>query len=83
MKKPDISDYIGVTHFTLWDGWLPEWIYKFWKNIFCPRGVHMLDEVWSLENHYLYCDACGFEIDIKTREEELEEDGWCNKVDWP
>jgi hypothetical protein len=83
MEQSKNSKYMGITHFTFW-GWLPEWVYSLWKILFCSNEMHLFDEVLSSDDdHYLYCDACGLSVEIKSREKELEEDGWCNKVDWP
>ena len=35
-----------------------------WKKTFCKRGWHLWDEVLS-ERHYLFCDACEIELEIK------------------
>jgi hypothetical protein len=37
-----------------------------WKRIFCKRGWHLWDEVSSLDEHYLYCDACECQVEIHT-----------------
>lgn len=47
----------------------PAWLdnkrtHRAWKRVFCPQGWHLWDEVWSLDSHYLYCDACGRELPI-------------------
>jgi len=39
-----------------------EWVWNLWSKTMCPNGWHLLDEVMSLNNHYLFCNAC--EIDI-------------------
>ena len=39
-------------------------IWYLWKRFQCPKGNHLWDEVLSLDNHYLSCDACGEEIQI-------------------
>jgi hypothetical protein len=27
--------------------------------------MHLFDEVWSVEDHYLHCDSCGLEVHIE------------------
>jgi hypothetical protein len=69
----------GITYPSI-DGWLPEWFYKIWKNVCCPRGWHLLDEVYGScgcdfngmqcnhpngYKHYLTCDACNFDVELK------------------
>ncbi len=39
-------------------------ILEAWKVSNCPQNHHLFDEVWSLDDHYLYCDACGMEVHI-------------------
>ncbi len=29
-----------------------------WRILFCRGGWHLWDEVESIEEHYLFCDAC-------------------------
>ena len=48
----------------------PDLFYRLWKKIFCKRGLHLFDEVTSLDEHYLYCDACGLMVGIEYMEEE-------------
>ena len=45
-------------------------IRKFWQRWACPRGWHLFDEVQSLEDHYLFCDACGLTVYIEHVEKE-------------
>lgn len=40
------------------------WILKLWKKYCCPKEYHLLDEVYSDNQHYLYCDACELRINI-------------------
>lgn len=40
-------------------------IFSIWKNFFCVKGWHLWDEVLSIQDHYLHCDACEQTIDIK------------------
>lgn len=44
--------YQGITHF------IPMTLLPLWAKLFCKKGWHVWDEVWSLHDHYLYCDAC-------------------------
>ena len=54
------SQYYGVTYPSILD---KSWIQRLWKKYMCPFGWHLLDEVWSIESHSLFCDAC--EMDFK------------------
>jgi hypothetical protein len=63
------------------NGWLPDWFYKLWKEHCCPRGWHLFDECYGACHHKteyecakndcdgymhsLYCDACELDIEIK------------------
>lgn len=63
-----INKYVGITHPVLADGLDDkqyDTILEAWKNANCVQGVHLFDEVWSNENHYLHCDACGIEVHIE------------------
>ena len=42
-----------------------EWFWDLWKKYMCVYGYHLFDEVASLKNHYLFCDACELNIKIK------------------
>jgi hypothetical protein len=61
------NKYIGITH-PLEDA---EALLKSkdfiesWKQSNCRYGMHLFDEVWSDESHYLHCDVCGVEVHIK------------------
>lgn len=35
-----------------------EWVRAVWKRTFCRLGVHLFDQVESLEARSLFCDAC-------------------------
>lgn len=63
-----INKYIGLTHplgeTKLNDEEL-DLILEAWKNSNCPQGIHLWDEVWSLDDHYLLCDACEMEVHIE------------------
>jgi len=64
-----IKKYVGFTHPLSKDVRLGEKEYgvilQAWKTSNCPNGIHLWDEVWNTDNHYLYCDACGIEIHIE------------------
>ena len=47
-------------------------VWYLWKRAFCPHGWHLFDEVWSIEEHTLYCDACGLDIIISSASYEEE-----------
>jgi hypothetical protein len=55
-----MSKYIGLTYPKILS-WKP--ILFLWKKFFCNKNMHLFDEVFS-EKHYLYCDACGFCINV-------------------
>jgi hypothetical protein len=62
--KP-VTHYIGITYPHIFRF---HWVHWLWKLINCRRGMHLWDEVWSPDNHYLFCDACEKRVGI--------EDGW-------
>ena len=36
-----------------------------WFRLFCPKDIHLLDEVLSGSGeHYLICDACNLTVDV-------------------
>jgi hypothetical protein len=44
-----------------------------WKEEFCSENFHLFDEVYSIEDHYLICDACGLTVNISSiMENEIE-----------
>jgi hypothetical protein len=43
---------------------MPSWVGCLWKRVMCPRGYHLLDEVVTIDEHYLVCDACDMIIYI-------------------
>jgi len=50
----------GLTYPGLLGNRLVWWL---WKKIFCPRNIHLFDEVETFEEgNYLYCDACGLMV---------------------
>lgn len=62
-------DYHGISYWRRWHDWMPDWmwtrvIYPLWIRWRCPRGRHLLDEVWSIDEHELRCDACGMRVGI-------------------
>lgn len=62
-----INKYVGISHplgKTELDDEELDLILNAWKNSNCPQGFHLWDEVWSIDSHYLHCDACGMEIHI-------------------
>jgi len=62
------NKYLGITHplaLEEMDKEYNELIMKAWKKTNCPNMIHLFDEVHSLDDHYLSCDACGLEVHIK------------------
>ena len=60
-----VNKYVGITHpinELLTDN---KEFCEAWKITNCKNGIHVFDEVWSLEHHYLHCDVCGMEVHIK------------------
>jgi len=59
------NKYLGITH-PLDDKLLesPEFA-ESWRQANCKNGVHLFDEVHSLDSHYLHCDVCEIEVHIK------------------
>lgn len=60
-----LSKYEGITY--IGSSWLHRW--GIWKRVFCPKGIHLLDEVQTASdpdgwNHYLSCDACNLMVEI-------------------
>lgn len=60
------SEYIGITYPKLFSGNLR---LKLWKKFMCSRNRHLFDEVWSLDDHCLYCDACNLIVNIGSIDE--------------
>lgn len=50
--------YYGYTHK------VPMWLLPVWKKLCCRVDWHAWDEVSSVDEHYLVCDACDEVIDI-------------------
>ena len=64
-------NYRGITHIiSNLPGKLFDIALSFWKRFLCKRNMHLFDEVWSPEEHTLYCDACGLTVHIEKIEEE-------------
>lgn len=57
MRKVKIykNKYVGISYPKLFQNKL---VQRLWGKFMCPKGRHLLDEVWSPGDHYLYCDAC-------------------------
>ena len=63
------NSYIGITHpITDMEKTMSDkehnLVLEAWKRTNCINNIHLFDEVWSLEDHYLHCDACGMEVHI-------------------
>ncbi len=58
-----INKFIGITH-PLGDVLDEDVFCEAWKQANCRYGIHVFDEVHSLEDHYLHCDACNMEVHI-------------------
>ena len=58
----DESQYVGLTHHFP-QSTEPKY-YEMWKKVYCKQNMHILDEVWTIDEHYLYCDACGIIVYI-------------------
>ena len=58
------NKYTGITH-PIEDDMIENKVFcESWKQSNCREGIHLFDEVWSLEHHYLHCDVCGMEVHI-------------------
>ena len=55
------KNWYNITYFSF-DGWLPEWFYKWWKRYRCLKNHHLFDEVLTGYEHSLFCDACGLTV---------------------
>ena len=53
--------YRGLTH----NMPVSNWFLKLWRKVFCKKEIHLLDEVWNAEEHFLICDACEIMVHIK------------------
>ena len=63
------NEYVGISYPKLFRNKLSQWL---WKKFSCPKGRHLLDEVWSFDEHYLYCDACKRFIDEVIEEKKID-----------
>ena len=54
--------YRGYSYWLILDRPFIQWL---WYKIFCKKGWHLWDEVYSIDEHYLFCDACGEKVNIK------------------
>ena len=58
------NKYIWITH-PLHEVLLKNDVFiESWKYTNCVNGIHVFDEVYSDESHYLHCDICGLEVHI-------------------
>jgi len=59
------NKYLGITH-PLGDEPVLEFkeFIESWKIANCKHGMHLWDEVWSTDDHYLHCDVCEMEVHI-------------------
>jgi len=56
----------GITH--------PPLPLKLWRWLFCPRGWHLFDEVWSIEfGRELVCDPCQLVVMVSSVDETWQE----------
>ena len=55
------EDWLGVSYPYVFQN---IFVWKLWKNLFCPMGWHLFDEVQSIDEHYLSCDACDAMVHI-------------------
>lgn len=81
-RKRILKDYIPNPNNRMRELWLDvtyPYIFQniifwwLWKKIFCPTGFHLFDEVQSVYDHYLSCDACDFVVNISRDNEPLKE----------
>ena len=64
-----MNNYRGITYFKFLDNRFFHWLFK---KYFCKKNIHLFDECESLDDHSLYCDACGLTVEIARIEEEEE-----------
>lgn len=57
-KDLNVHKYEGITY--------PNNKTTKWHKAKCLRGQHILDEVWSVDAHYLVCDHCQLMIHISS-----------------
>ncbi len=66
-----INKYLGITHPIEKEQWGEKEqniLFEAWKITNCIHGIHLWDEVCTIDshdNHYLHCDACGIEVHIE------------------
>lgn len=56
------NSYRGISYPKIFNSKLVRII---WKKYMCPKEIHLFDEVWSVDSHYLCCDACELMVHIK------------------
>jgi hypothetical protein len=59
------NKYLGITHPIDEELTENKEFCESWRQANCKIGIHVFDEVHSLESHYLHCDICGLEVHIK------------------
>jgi len=64
-----MNNYRGITYFNFMDNKFFHWLFK---KYFCQRNIHLFDECESLDDHTLYCDACGLTVNIASIEKEKD-----------
>ncbi len=64
-----MNNYRGITYFKFLDNRFSHWLFK---KYFCGKNIHLFDECESLDDHTLYCDACGLTVNIESIEEEKD-----------
>lgn len=62
--------WLDVTYPYIFQNSVIQWL---WKRVFCPTGFHLFDEVQSVDDHCLSCDACDFVVNISRDNEQLKE----------
>lgn len=67
-----MEDRLDITYPGLFQNSL---MLNIWKNIFCPAGWHLFDELQSMDDHYLSCDACDLAIHISKNNTGLYAEG--------
>ena len=64
---PILTEFRGITYPSILWNRLSWWA---WQRVCCPREWHLFDECQGIEEHILYCDACGLSVHIARFEEE-------------
>ena len=57
------KSWYNITYFSFC-GWLPDWFYSWWKDHRCTKSHHLFDEVLSISEHCIFCDACGLTVEL-------------------